>query len=414
MTVVMTPVGTSLFTNGSENNRKINQRFPTIKDKPEADWGTNTGYIDKLRSESERFIKECGISASAELQSTAVIRDKLEDNIIVHLLASDTIASRLAAEILRDQINSSSSVLGDKVTAKFNADPAEVGIDVIRNLQVENSVNFSRGGMPNLFHRINYIKDWEAGGIQNLAINITGGYGATLPYLTIFAQLEGVPLYYNFEGQEELITIPRVPLVIDSDLIESHAGVLAQIADHMDDPERWRTFKSKNEHAVKELDAFIWEDDSLGAELSPMGNIFWNNYLKSHFLVELPPSGNRGTIDESIIDQAIRELYRKLNGALSPSYLAPTCCYGRLRELGHDHDLNHTGQVNGQDIFIFKSTDQAQVRLMYTFVVNGQTITRITIFDSRGHRSTEEYTAWKQKFATPPKINFETYTFDVL
>ena len=413
MTVVITPVGTSLFTNGSEKNNTIKRHFTTIKDKPESEWNNNTRFITNFRSESEKFIGECGISASAELQSTAIIRDKLEDNIIVYLLASDTIASRLAAEILRDQINPPNSVLGDEVTAKFNADPAEVGIDVIRNLQVEDSVSFSRGGMPNLFHRINYIKDWEAGGIQNLAINITGGYGATLPYLTIFAQLEGVPLYYNFEGQEELITIPRVPLVIDSDLIESRAGVLVQIADHMDDPTRWRTFKSENEHAVKELDAFIWEDDDLGAELSPMGNIFWNNYLKSHFLVELPPSGNRGTIDEPIIDTAIRELYRKLNDALSPLYLAPTSCYKRLRELGHNHDLNHTGQVSRQDIFIFKSTNCDQVRLMYTFVVNGRTITRLTIFDSRGHISTEKYTTWKQEFETLPEINFETYTFDV-
>lgn len=413
MTVVITPVGTSLFTNGSETNNHIQNGFTRIKDKPEAEWGSNTRFINNLRIASETFIGDQDTSASAELQSTAVIRDKLEDNIIVYLLASDTIASRLAAEILMDQINPTNSILGEQVTAKFNADPAEGGIDVICNLQVEDSVSFSREGMPNLFQRINYIKDWEAGGIQNLAINITGGYGATLPYLTIFAQLEGVPLYYNFEGQEELITIPRVPLVIDSDLIESHAGVLAQIADHMDDPQRWRTFKSKNEHAVKELGAFIWEDDDLGAELSPMGNIFWNNYLKSHFLVELPPSGNRGTIDEPIIDRAIRELYRKLNDALSPLYLAPTCCYGRLRELEHNHDLNHTGQVNGQDIFIFKSTDQAQVRLMYTFVVNGQTITQLTIFDSRGHISTQEYTEWKREFETPPEIEFDTKTFNV-
>ena len=408
MTVVITPVGTSLFTNGSETNNQIQTGFGRIEDKPASEWDNNSRYINALKTHSETFIRDQKTSASAELQSTAVIQDKLRDNIIVYLLASDTIASRLAAEILMDQINPPQSILGEQVTAKFNAYPAEGGIDVIRNLQVEDSVSFSREGMPNLFQRINYIKNWEAGGSQNLAINITGGYGATLPYLTIFAQLEGVPLYYNFEGQEELITIPRVPLTINSDLIESHAGVLSQIADHMDDRTHWRVFKSKNEQAVRELDAFIWEDDALGAELSPMGNIFWNDYLKSHFIVNLPSSMSRGAIDE-----VIRELYRKLHDALSPQYLAPASCYKRLRKLEHNHDLNHTGQVNGQDIFIFKSTDHGQVRLMYTFVVNGQTITQLTIFDSRGHISNQEYTDWKSKFETPPEIEFDTRTFNV-
>ena len=403
MTVVITPVGTSLFTNGSETNNQIQTGFGRIEDKPASEWNNNSRYINPLKTHSETFIRDQKTSASAELQSTAVIRDKLEDNIIVYLLASDTIASRLAAEILMDQINSPNSILGDKVTATFNPDD-----DVIRHLQVNNTVSFSREGMPNLFQRINYIKDWKAGGSQNLAINITGGYGATLPYLTIFAQLEGVPLYYNFKDEKELITIPRVPLTINSDLIESHAGVLAQIADHMDNPTCWRVFKSKNEHAVKELGAFIWEDDDLGAELSPMGNIFWNDYLKSHFIVNLPSSMSRGAIDE-----VIRELYGRLNDALRPNYLTPASCYKRLRGLGHNDDLNHTGQVSGQDIFIFKSTDHGQVRLMYTFVVNRQTITQLTIFDSRGHISKQEYTDWKRKFETPPEIEFDTRTFNV-
>ena len=401
---VITPVGTSLFTNGSESNSSIQNGFNRIKDKSSSEWNNQTRFIDALRIPCANFIQENNLSASAELQSTAIIENKLEDRIIVYLLASDTIVSQLAAEILRDQINEPNYVLGENVTAHFESDN-----DVVRHLQVNNTISFSREGMPNLFQRINYIKDWRAGGSQNLAINITGGYGATLPYLTIFAQLEGVPLYYNFEGQEELITIPRVPLVIDSSLMENHTGILSQIADHMDDPTRWRTFKNQNEQAVTELNAFIWEHDDLGAELSPMGKIFWNDYLKSHFIVKLPSSINRSAVDE-----VIRELYGKLNNALHPNYLTSASCYERLRELGHNDDLNHTGQVSGQEIFIFKSTDHGQVRLMYTFVVNGQTITQLTIFDKRGHMSTNQYVAWKEEYETLAQIDFETCTFDIL
>ena len=313
MTFVITPVGTSLFTNGSEHNRTIKQNYTRIEDKPEFEWNTNTTSINALRTQSESFILTQRTSASAELQSTAKIQSALNSDITVYLLASDTIASRLAAEILRDQINSPHNILGERIIAEFNPDPR---VDVIRNLQVNDARDFSREGIPNLFHRINYIKDWEAGGSQNLAINITGGYGATLPYLTIFGQLESVPLYYNFEDSDELIVIPQAPLAIDWNLIEKHYNILTQI-DKSIEASDWHNFKSNNYQVVEELDAFIWRDDSVGACLSPIGVIFWDQYLKNHFIVDLANSITR----TSQIDNAIQDLYRRLNSVLRPDHL---------------------------------------------------------------------------------------------
>lgn len=446
MTVVITPVGTSLFTNGSKTNSSIKNGFDRIEDKPEDNWNENNRYISSLKTACEQFIENIQNnpeSASAELQSSGKIQDKLKSEITVHLLASDTIASRLAAEILRDHINSNGSVLDNSVTAVFNADPSIGQIDVIRNLQVENSQDFSRKGMPKLFERINYIKDWEAVGSQNLAINITGGYGATLPYLTIFAQLEGVPLYYNFEGKDELITIPRVPLAIDTSLIKSHAGVLTQIADRIDDPKCWRAFKDKNKHALKELGAFIWEDDELGAELSPMGNIFWNDYLKDHFIVKLPlgqnaryPNHGYNEISEKsnnfkkAIDNAIQDLHRRLKETLGSPCPNSEKCYKTIRELGHNHDLNHTGQISGRNIFIFHTQvgndNSAQLRMLYTFEVNNSVIRGITVYailyqkyENFNHSTYD--TEWKDQFGERnsngclqklPEIDFDSRTLD--
>ena len=299
--------------------------------------------------------------------------------------------------------------------------------------------------MPKLFERINYIKVWDAyEESQNLAINITGGYGATLPYLTIFAQLEGVSLYYNFEGKDALITIPRVPLAIDTSLIKSHAVVLAEIADRIDDPKRWRAFKGKNEHAVKELGAFIWEDDELGAELSPMGNIFWNDYLKDHFIVKLPLRGNSEYPNHGYdeisrdsenfqqqIDKAIQDLRRKLNEALGSPFPSSRECYGEIRGLEHNHPLNHTGQVPGRNIFIFETQvgndHSAQLRMLYTFEINNTVIRGITIYailyqKYKVFNHSTYYADWKARFGKKdshgrlqslPEINFETRTFDV-
>ncbi|MDE0426603.1 MAG: hypothetical protein OXN25_17275 [Candidatus Poribacteria bacterium] len=409
MTVVITPVGTSLFTNGSVYNQTINDRFQNLKNKPESEWDNYSRYIEVLKTASEGFISQNITSASAELQSTELIQNHLRSDIIVHLLASDTIASRLAAEILMEQINNPNNVLGSNITATFNADPTSGQIDVIRDLQVTDPQDFSREGMPKLFHRINYIKDWEAGDRQNLAINITGGYGATLPYLTIFAQLERVPLYYNFEDSDELIVIPQAPLAIDWNLIKHHSNVLAQI-DTGIEVDDWQDFKRDNYQAVEELDAFIWSDNDVGACLSPIGVIFWDQYLKNHFIVDLANNIRKDTTIEGVI----QELYRRLRSVLSPKYLDPAKCYHKIRKLGPHDDLNHTGQVQGHDIFIFKSTAIAQIRLMYTFEVNSRTITQIKIYDKGTHMKTEGYNVWKKRMRCNHSTTcFNTHTFDI-
>ena len=411
MKYIITPVGTSLFTNAiREGYNDIGEQFESIENEHASDWDLWQDDIEALKSECAGFIECQNTSASAELQSTAKIQNKLRDEkIVVHLLASDTIASRCAAEILRDQINSpNNNILGNQIEAKFNPNRTVGHIDVIRNLQVDDDKSFSRDGMPNLFHRINYIKVWEAGGSQNLAINITGGYGATLPYLTIFAQLERVPLYYNFENSNELIIIPQAPLVIDWNLIEKHYDVLTQIDKEIEASD-WPNFKEDNYEAVEELDAFIWWDNSLGAYLSPIGVIFWEQYLKNHFIVDLASSITK----TSQIDNAIQDLYERLNSVLRSIHLRPTDCYNKIRDLGPNNDLNHTGQVPGVDIFIFKSTDEDQIRLMYTFEVNGRAITRIKIYDQRRHRNnTIPYGEWKEDIRRRHStVEFNTYTF---
>ena len=204
--------------------------------------------------------------------------------------------------------------------------------------------------------------------------------------------------------------------------------MLAKIADHMDDSHRWRRFKKENEHVVKELDAFIWEDDSLGAELSPMGNIFWNEYLKSHFVVELPCCKYSGypnhdyykmnSSQKSEINNAIQDLYRRLKLVLGSPFPDSEACYTRIRDLDHNDDLNHTGQVE-EDIFIFKggTGHNNQIRMLYTFKVSNQVIRVITIFAILYHQyqafdHTTYYEEWKEQF-NRGAIDFSTCTFDI-
>ena len=98
MKLVVTPVGTSLFTNYLDQaggDATFRSNYEAIKTCSASKWDNYDFEIEGLRSSSRSFIQESGERASAELQSVAKIQAELNDDIQVHLLASDTIASRL-------------------------------------------------------------------------------------------------------------------------------------------------------------------------------------------------------------------------------------------------------------------------------------------------------------------------------
>lgn len=414
MRTLVTPVGTSLFTNylNANGNSAFRDAYETIRKSPASEWADYALEISDLRTANLDFIVNKRGSASAELQSIAKIQAELNDDIRVRLLASDTIASRLAAEILAD--GTAASVLGDKVLVEFDAET-----DVIRGLQVENPKDFTNEGMTYLIQKIDSISA-NAGGWQAVAINITGGFKATVPYLTILAQLYRVPLYYNFEDTDALIKIPQAPLVIDWGLIERHSDLLMQIDNGI---ENWSAFRNQHYHAVQDLEAFI-EVFGQYALLSPIGRIFWNHY-QTYFVVELP-SGSYLSYDfreRRLIDRAIVELYKRLDTVLGPDLPNPDNCYEGIRKLGHNDDLNHGGQIpnparsHDREAFVFKSTNDEQIRLLYAFSVNKREIARLRIFDilCRDFNHEEYIDDWKDRFGREnlPAINFVTRTFEI-
>ena len=284
--ILITPVGTSLFTNYLDNNSHnftFGRNYKRIKNFPASDWDKHQKSIRDLEKDSTQFIRNKTKSASAELQSIAKIQNALKDDINVRLLVSDTIASRLAAEILMGNVAAKAlDNKVNKVTVNFDAN------DVVKGLQVTNSKDFLKEGMISLIKRLESIHEKYKGQGHELAINITGGYGATLPYLTIFAQVKRVSLYYNFEDSNELIKIPPVPLVIDWDLIGPHFEILQKI-DEGEALEQWKEFESRNHKAVQVLQPFILVDENDdSAYLSPLAKVFWNKCLELQRCVTWP------------------------------------------------------------------------------------------------------------------------------
>ena len=355
MRYVITPVGTSLFTNGAETENDIKHGYNRIKDKPESQWAANRSSINALRTYSQNFIATQKISASAELQSTAKIQNELKSDITVHLLASDTIASRLAAEILSGNV--ASTILDPNVSVKFDAKSVSKP-DIISGLQVNNRKDFLRMGMNFLIRRIDQIyKTLKSN--ESLAINITGGYGATLPYLTIYAQLKHVPLYYNFEDSNELIEIPHSPLTIDWNKIGPHFDVLQKI-DNGEAINNWRKFEGCYYREVEMLGPFVWvdkHDDS--AYLSPLGEAFWDEYLKRKHHVPFP---NPATIAP---DQ-IEEVENRISGEAHHRPTGWRAFVKRLCENAYVEYVRYDGRVHsGQNIKVLDGGEEGRIGVRY-------------------------------------------------
>lgn len=280
---VITPVGTSLFLNYQDNKKDITSDYETIKYLPASEWDE---YKDAECHEIKKRVqpwaeRNLHNNASAEITSILNILREEQTDLVVYLLASETIVSRLAAKILKEVLGKHQDKHGKTVTIRF--DPKQ---DVIKGLQVWNKGDFEHTGMIELVKRMNQItvsfcvtdstltqlrkksvptdilnvlekikgeeynveedvlrklqeniapenvEQYRSLVIDKLAIlsgkyehtilNITGGFKATLPYLTIMGQIYNMPACYTFEETQHVIRIPKLPVQFDRDFAERY------------------------------------------------------------------------------------------------------------------------------------------------------------------------------------------------
>lgn len=224
---VITPVGTSLLMNYKERNKLViddalnNLKDIKRQDKPEREWDDCSSAVEKIKIKvapwAEKKLRTADFTASAEITSLVKILEEVDDDLDVYLIATDTVISRLTAEILQAGL----SIIernGHKITAIFN--PTD---DVIQGLQVSNDERFQEKGLTNFFERIQTITDSFT---QRAILNITGGFKAEIPYSTIISQVYDMPQCYIFEENEEktnhLLHIPKLPIQFDWSLAEKY------------------------------------------------------------------------------------------------------------------------------------------------------------------------------------------------
>ncbi len=268
MKKIITMVGASIFENYFRKNEDkiIRNYFDKLKEKRAEAWNSEKERIKRIHNAIKEWAKNESDkkNISAEIKSLLKLQEELREDFENYLLCSDTIVSRLAGEIIKD-------ILPDTIKNPH------IQLKVIGGLQVLDRKEFNKG-MANLISEIYSIAGeyWD-----NVIINITGGYKATIPYLTILAQINRCPIYYIFEDTDALIKIPNIPFStewFDWETLGKYESYLIKLDQGITN--KHEVQELLNSDFYKEYAFLVWTEDDL-AELNPIGKIILVNITKN-------------------------------------------------------------------------------------------------------------------------------------
>ena len=265
---IITTVGTSLI----EKYKK--EKDDIFSDIVEEDYFTNFQNSDYM-DECQRIIKELNDffdkeEQSAETTTIQKITEKYRDEkyFEVHLIATDTLLSYVVAEAIKKFYEGNKNI-------KVYFDRKK---DVIEKLMVSNSSEIVKKGYKNLIKK---LLDLTTG--YNEIYNISGGYKALVPIMTLIASYKKINLAYIYENEDNLIKIPPFPFEIKKDIINK----LSKIFDEIDTNSEIEKNKFYNligglSNEDKRILEFIFEEEEDNKIItSTIGDILLEDYLES-------------------------------------------------------------------------------------------------------------------------------------
>lgn len=221
MKEILTTIGTSIITNSIKNNPDkkagavAEAWFEKIKKTPDDNWEGIKIEIESLRKYVAAWVDNVEREKiSAEVHTLLKMQKKLgAEGFLVKVISTESIASVLSSQILK----------GLKIEGITFGD-----IVLVKGMQVSDSKKMSAKGVDDLAKSIRDLLHDEKGMLKkDVVLNISGGYKAFIPYITIMAQIYGIDMYYIHEDSKELITIPPLPVHFDWSIAEKYYPYLS-------------------------------------------------------------------------------------------------------------------------------------------------------------------------------------------
>jgi hypothetical protein len=252
-------------------------------------------------------------------------------------------------------------------------------------LRVDNKEKFEKKGIKNLAEII-----YDLSQRQSVCFNITGGYKALIPYMTIIAQITQTKIYYLYQEDAKssngnnLITIPQAPFDVNWSMFEKYKNILLEMSGNIiENWSSWRYEKGLGE----DFSLCVYHDEKDDtAMLNGIGDLFLRKYQEWSFVYVLqngPFSERRAFEHRYQLDEALVGLQRLLNDFIRNNQLV-----GRtkaeideaLSKIRPDN-LNHVPEYKG--FFISKYPKASpEIRLLYNFEYENS-ILKLIVYDFR-------------------------------
>jgi len=225
---IITTVGISIFENYFEDNPEdtlkddYQDRLKDTKDNN----ATFEKWIEKNRYKVPLEEKVAAWSfnkqtASAEITSILAIA-KTATACTVHLIATDTVLSVSAAELIQKWFEESEEIIEVIFIRPEKLAKQEDSNHIIHKLRVASNKDYQEGFM-NLIEVVTKLLEQHK---EEVILNITGGYKAIIPIMTLIGQLKNVSLKYIYQENElsertELVEIGNLPISFDWNVVEA-------------------------------------------------------------------------------------------------------------------------------------------------------------------------------------------------
>jgi CRISPR/Cas system-associated protein Csm6 len=290
---IITTVGTSIFTNYQNKNKvlrtysdfrykDINTIIEDLDNTTSASDYTNSRYLGNIMR-VKQVISKLWIAkekSCAELQTLYKIAEETEEELEVYLLATDTVLSVLACELIKEYLLTVKTIKNRKVSCVFNNDVNAADTSIVVGLQIKDAGEFENKGVDNLLT----IVDKFIGNSVNSIFNISGGYKIVIPYLTLYAQIKKISLKYLYEDENKgsenesvLLSVPILPFSYDISAVYRYYLLLQDGKD----------FISNNHQKDDEIAALLIEECNKlgllnGKKVSALGKLF-KSYIMDFF-----------------------------------------------------------------------------------------------------------------------------------
>lgn len=274
--LVLTTVGISLFLNAlnaEEREEGGAQRLNRQANATELPADVDA-FLDELAARSAQTLDKAAVlqkrRLSAELNGLyGLYEDQLRHaGTDVHvLIATDTVLGRRAAQLLESFLRSQ--------------DIVNVQVWAPEQLSSADNLHFSHGIKELLRLCEENIPGYREAGYR-VVFNLTAAFKSLQSYLNIAGMFYADEIVYIFEGSNQLLRIPRLPIQVDLDALRVHRVALALL-----DADAILT----QQEAAALPEGLLEVDQHGDATLSEWGRLIWNRARHNLFqegLLDLP------------------------------------------------------------------------------------------------------------------------------